>query len=153
MTKFAAGTKVSPETSRAEIERLLRRYKATGFAYASTSDGGAVMFEIAGRRVRFVMRYPDRSSFVTDGRGRLRTAAAINNVVDQAHRQLWRALALVIKAKLEAVDAKITTIEEEFMAHIVLPNGRTVGDEIRPKIADAYRSGHMPSLLLGGPGQ
>lgn len=38
---------------------------------------------------------------------------------EQACRQAWRALALVIKAKLEAVDAGIVTFEEEFMAQIV----------------------------------
>lgn len=149
MPTYASETKVSPEKSRSEIEALLRRYKATGFAYASTEEGGAVMFEIASRRVRFTMRYPPRAKFQVDGRGRLRTAAQITAAVEQAQRQRWRALALVIKAKLEAVDAGITTVEDEFLAHIVLPNGRTVADEIRPRIEDAYRSGAMPPLLLG----
>ena len=34
---------------------------------------------------------------------------------EQACRQRWRALALVIKAKLEAIDAEISTFEEEFL--------------------------------------
>lgn len=64
-----------------------------------------------------------------------------------AERQRWRALALVIKAKLEAVEAGITEFEEEFLAHIVLPNGGTVGQFMLPQVATAYETGQMPPLL------
>jgi hypothetical protein len=44
----------------------------------------------------------------------------------------------------------ITTVEEEFLAHIVLPNGKgTVGDWLMPQIDKAYESGKMPPLLPG----
>jgi hypothetical protein len=33
------------------------------------------------------------------------------------------------------------------MANIVLPNGRTVSEEVRPRIATAYESGEMPPML------
>jgi hypothetical protein len=64
--------------------------------------------------------------------------------------QRWRALALVIKAKLEAVAAGITTVEQEFLAHIVLPDGHTtVGTWMAPQLAAAYDAGTMPALLPG----
>ncbi|MDD3798409.1 MAG: hypothetical protein PHE36_04435 [Novosphingobium sp.] len=66
---------------------------------------------------------------------------------EQACRQRWRALALVIKAKLEAIDSGISEFDDEFMAHIVLPNGRTVSEEVRPKITSAYAGEGMPNLL------
>ena len=54
---------------------------------------------------------------------------------DQACRQRWRALLLVIKAKLEAVTAGISTIETEFLANIVLPdNTICVGEWMLPQI-------------------
>jgi hypothetical protein len=56
-------------------------------------------------------------------------------------------LALVIKAKLEAVASGITTFEDEFMAHIMMPDGLTVGKHIKPTIAAAYASGKMIPLL------
>ena len=37
--------------------------------------------------------------------------------------------------------------EDEFLAHIVLPNGQTMGEFAKPQIAQAYDSGEMPSLL------
>lgn len=68
---------------------------------------------------------------------------------EQAVRQRWRALALLIKSKLEAVESGITVFEEEFMAHVVLPDGKTVGQHLLPQIAHSYESGHMPPLLPG----
>ena len=69
---------------------------------------------------------------------------------EQACRSRWRALALAVKAKLEAVAIGITTFEDEFMAHIVMPDGLTVGEHVRPRIASAYESGQV-TPLLGGP--
>lgn len=66
---------------------------------------------------------------------------------EQACRQRWRALALVIKAKLEAVESGISVFEDEFMANIVLPGGRTVSEEVRPRIAAMYEGGPVQPLL------
>jgi hypothetical protein len=35
------------------------------------------------------------------------------------------------------------------MAHIVLPNGQTVGECMVPQISAAYETGRMPRLLPG----
>ena len=51
------------------------------------------------------------------------------------------------KAKLEAVETGITEFEDEFLAHIVLPNGQTMGEFAKPQIAHAYDTGDMPPLL------
>jgi len=66
---------------------------------------------------------------------------------EQACRQRWRALNLAILAKLEAVEAGITTFEEEFLAHLVLPNGKTVGQWAVPAVGKALSDGKMPPLL------
>jgi hypothetical protein len=66
---------------------------------------------------------------------------------EKACRQRWRALALCIKAKLEAVEAGITQFEEEFYAHIVLPGGRTIYEETSEAVRVTYESGKMPPLL------
>jgi hypothetical protein len=98
---------------------------------------------------------PDRSAkeFThTPSRGTPRSTAQAEAAWEQATRQRWRALALVIKAKLEAVDSGITEFEDEFLAHILLPNGTTVGEHVRPGIAQAYESGTMPPLLAIGMG-
>lgn len=155
MARYAADTTVSQERSRSEIEATLKRYGATSFMYATGEDAAMVMFHIAERRVKFVLQLPDRKSkeFTQHSRG-YRTAEAAEKMWEQAGRQRWRALALVIKAKLEAVAAGITTIEDEFLAHTVLPDGQTVGQFMKPQIAIAYERGDMPTtLMLEGPRQ
>ena len=54
---------------------------------------------------------------------------------------------MVIKAKLEAVECGISCFEQEFMANIVLPDGKTAGDFMLPQIARAYATGIMPPML------
>jgi len=149
MARYAENTSVSSERSRAEIETILRRYGATGFMYGWQQDAAVVAFEMAGRRVRFDLPMPDRHSreFTQTPTGKERSELAAEKAWEQACRQRWRALALVIKAKLEAVESGITEFESEFLAHICLPDGGTVGRWMRPQIARAYETGQMPPLM------
>lgn len=152
MSKYAADTNVSVEASRNEIERTLARYKADAFAYATEAGRATIMFRMAGRQVRFVLALPARDDreFTHHSRG-ARTESAAESAWEQACRQRWRALALVIKAKLEAVSAGITTIEDEFLAHTILGDGRTVGEAIKPQIEQHYMTGGPANLMLEGP--
>ena len=62
-------------------------------------------------------------------------------------RQKWRALALIVKAKLEAVESGIVTFEEEFAMHMILPDGRRVAEHVMPAIEQSYASGNVPPML------
>ena len=150
MTRYAAATDVSSERSRAEIERTLHRYGARQFLYGYDQSRAIVGFQINNRQVRFVLPLPDRDDreFThTPSRGTERSPAQQEAAYEQAVRQKWRALNLVIKAKLEAVEAGIVTFDAEFLAHLVLPNGRTVADEVVSKVEIAYETNQMPALL------
>jgi hypothetical protein len=149
MAKFAEGTSVSVEKSRAEIEGLIVRYGATHTAFMSAPGRAVICFEAKGRRIMFELPLPDRDDkkFLRDGRGTVRGPAKRLEAWEQACRQRWRALALVIKAKLEAVESGITAFEDEFLAHIVMPDGQTVATHIKPRIAQAYETGSMQPLL------
>lgn len=151
--KYAADTSVSSDRSRAEIETTLRRYGATSFMYGTSTDRAVVAFEANGRRIKFELPMPDpkaREFTHTDARRTARSPAQAMAAWEQACRSRWRALALCIKAKLEAVAAGITEFEAEFLAHIVLPNGKTVGETALPAVAAAY-DGRAMQPLLGGP--
>ena len=150
MTHFAATTDVAADRSRAEIERTLTRYGAEQFMYGWDGPRAVVGFRMAGRMVRFVLPLPDRAAreFThTVNRGQKRSDAQVFAAWEQACRQRWRALALVIKAKLEAVESGITSFEEEFLAHTLLPSGQTAGEWLLPQVAKAYERGSMPALL------
>jgi glycogen debranching enzyme len=150
MTRYAASTEVGSDRSRAEIERTLARYGARQFMYGYDQTRAIVGFQINNRQVRFVLPLPDRDDreFThTPSRGTQRTAAQREAAYEQAVKQKWRALNLVIKAKLEAVESGIVTFDAEFLAHLVLPNGRTVADEVVPMVETAYETNQMPALL------
>jgi hypothetical protein len=154
-TQYAASTSVSSGKSRDEIERTLAKYGATSFAYGWQLAEARIMFEMADRQMLFVLPLPDRSArefWFTPATRTRRSDAAAENAYEQACRCRWRALALVIKAKLEAVASGITTVENEFLAHIVIPGtgGQTVGEYTLPRIAEVYATGRLPALLPGG---
>lgn len=156
--KYATETQVSIEKSRLEIEQTLRRYKADAFGYQHDGRRVRIAFRLAERHYRIDLTLPDpdeeRFRFVMKGMQGLqpRSETSRANAYDQACRSLWRSLALIIKAKLEAVAAGIVSVEDEFLAHMVMPNRETVGEWIRPQMDEAYRVGAMPKpLMIEGP--
>jgi len=149
MNRYASNTQVSSDKSRSEIERTLSRYGADQFLYGWQDEMAMIGFRMNGKMVKFYLPLPDRNSdqFRLTETGRERNRSSSEKAFEQAVRQKWRALALVVKAKLEAVESEITTFESEFMAHIVLPNGSTVGETMLPQIEETYKTGKMPAML------
>ena len=154
MTRYANQTTITPEATRMEIERLLTRYGATGFFFASDGDAAVIGFRMKERMINFVLKLPPAAEFRTTDKGVRRGERAWYNAWDQAKRSHWRALLLIIKAKLEAVECGIVEFEDEFMPQTVMPDGSTVAEWMAPQLAEAYAKGIMPPsmLMLAGPG-
>ncbi len=137
MGLYAEGTRVPVAQTVGEVERTLVRYGAESFLYGAKHDRAVIMFTAKKRNLRFELPLP-RSA----------------NQSDDAHaaesRRRWRAVLLIIKAKLEAVASGVKTFEEEFLAYIVLPNGRTVAEETLPLVESAYATGQVQPLLGWG---
>lgn len=95
--------------------------------YGIREGAALIMFRAHNRHVKFMLPLPECD--------------------EREERRRWRALALVIKSKLEAVSTEIVEFEDEFMAHIVMPDGKTVAQHARPMIEQAYDTGNMPALL------
>ena len=132
------------------LNGVLDRYGASQYMYGKQDGAALIAFFLNGRHVRFVLPLPARNDdrFTNTPAGRRRRSEdAAHAAWEQACRSSWRALALVIKAKLEAVESGITVFEDEFLAHIVLPGGQSVGDWMRPQIAAAYDRGKRPKML------
>lgn len=167
--RYAEETSVSSEKSKAEIETTLRKYGADQFMSGWKDGQAAVQFRLKNKMVRFILPLPDTNadefqlgpcirvnwhqggkddSSHSRGCFAKRPPEAASRIWEQACRQRWRALALAIKAKLEAVECGITTFEEEFMAHLVVPGqgGKTVGELMLARIDHAYETGKAPQL-------
>jgi hypothetical protein len=131
VSTFAKNTSVPVGRTQEEIKRILLKYGASGFMVGQGNGQAVVVFEMFHRRVKFVLPVPKAN----DSKG------------EQVERTRWRCLLLAIKAKLECAATGITTFEQEFLAHIVLPNGQTVSDVMTPQLQATYSSGKMPPLL------
>lgn len=128
MSRYAKGTKVPQEQTLQEIQKVLKKYGAQKFGYMSDISFVVIAFEMHNRRIRINLKI-------------------LKNETDQNIRQKWRALLLIIKSKLEAIESKIESFDEAFLAHIVLPNGQTMSEYSVPHIEKSYQSGNMPPLL------
>ena len=114
---------------------------------------GIIAFRLEGRPIRMNLPLPDPEEFSHYERAGTpirRTEEAARSAHEQAERQAWRALLLIVRAKLEAVESGITTVEEEFLAHMVLPAGDTIGERVLPQMDEAMRSGRLPGILPEG---
>ena len=150
MTRYAQRTEVSTDKSRAEIERTLSRYGATAFVYGWQGNAASIMFEAHGRRIRYNVPMPSREQFRRSPTGKPRAASAIDREWEQAQRQRWRALSLLVKAKLEAIECGIATFEDAFLAETMIPgSGQTVSEWAQDQLAIGYESGDLPPLLPG----
>lgn len=127
---YAENTKVPVVRSRDELERTLERYGADQFAYGTDGEEWIIRFRAHERFVQMRIDKPDD---------------------ERAQRQRWRALVLVVKAKLESIESGLETFEQAFLANVMLPNGATVGESVEGWIDEAYTSGLMPKGILGLP--
>ncbi|MGI4876676.1 MAG: hypothetical protein ACRYG4_04250 [Janthinobacterium lividum] len=154
---FAEKTTVDARDSRLEIERLLEKHGADAFAYGTADGVATVHFRMKSRMIRFRLAIPPRNDpSIAEYQQGSKTFRRSETEIDKRHSQIvrsrWRALLLVIKAKLEAIDVGILTFEDEFLASTIMHNGQTVSDWIQPRVEEMYRLGKMPDVLqLTGP--
>lgn len=124
--RFADKTTVPVSETIDEIRKTVARYGGEQFVYAVGEDRIVVGFTKEARQVRFQVT---------------------QSADPQDNRRLGRALLLVLKAKLEAVASGVSIFEDEFLANIVMPDGRLVAHHARIAIATAYETGETPPLL------
>ncbi len=153
---YAKDTSVPVERSKAEIEKLVSKHGATQFISGWSGTQAVIGFSMKERMVKFYLPLPDKKDkkyrYTETGRWRhpgTNADALAEKAWEQDVRSKWRSLFLVIKAKLEAVESGITNFESEFLAHIVLPDGSTVGNWVGPQLATIYALRQMPNLLPG----
>ena len=66
---------------------------------------------------------------------------------EQEVRRRWRVFVIAIKAKLELIAAGVSTVDREFLADLLLPDGTTVSSRLIPELDRALERGKLPALL------
>src|SRR6266508_170711 len=135
MSSYARRTSVVPSKTRAEIEHELEKRGASAFGYNRDGQRNVIAFTLEGLQVRMDLPMPDPGDF-PDYRARNGVKVSGQKQYDEEVRRRWRALLLVVKAKLVAVDEGITSLEREFLADTVLVDGSTVLERVRPAIEE-----------------
>jgi len=130
---YAERTEVAFEKSIGDIMKLLRQKGCDQIGQMESQDSFAVAFSIEGRMIRIKTPLTLKGS---------------NRGQDQQRRQRGRALLLVIKAKFESVESGIETVEQAFLPHILMADGRTVHERIRDDLQIEYQTGRPTMGLL-----
>lgn len=147
---YAEKTSVSVAKTKGDIEDLIQKAGAGHFVSGFKGDMAVIGFSLANRQIRFILPLPDKQDKVfwyTPERRSKRTEQQAYAAWEQACRSRWRALYLIIKAKLEAVESGISTVEREFFYDVVLPDGKTIGEFMAPQLETVYSTGKMPPML------
>jgi hypothetical protein len=154
---YAEGTSVSVAKSRMELDQLLQKSGAAqrGFADDDSRGLAVIWFTLKERQYRLEVPLPkmtdDAVKYVwRRGSKYLRGADQARAAHEQLCRTRWRAIVLLIKAKLEAIEIGLSTPEREFLADLLLPDGRRLHQALTPQIAETYATGAPPPLLGTG---
>lgn len=151
--QFAEGTDVPAARSEAEIKAMLVKFGADSVITGNEGRKVFVLFRARDRFVKFTMQMPsadDSPERTESSRYKLKPEQREAWAESEARRR-WRALALLVKAKLTGIADGIVTFEEEMLAHVVMPDGRPFIEEALPAIATSYKTGASPILRLTGP--
>lgn len=145
--KFADGTTTTVSASRNEIEVLVKKFGAHQVLSYEDKDRAIVQFTARDRMVRLTIVLPTEAEVSKTETGRARSAGSLAEARDKEIRRRWRALVLLVRAKITAVNENIVTFEQEFLANVVMADGKTVHEHARDTIRLSYESGVTQTLL------
>ncbi|MEM6625310.1 MAG: hypothetical protein AAF719_01275 [Pseudomonadota bacterium] len=128
---YAEDTKVPVTKSHNDIHKMLTSIGADRIGIMFGGDEGSIVVFQAGD-VMYKFAQPP-------------LAETIRNK-EQAERAAWRALVLLIKAKTVAIQQGISTIEREFMADTVMPDGSTLVEHHKALVSHNYGEDGPPRL-------
>lgn len=137
---YAVETKVPVTQTQGEIRTMVQKAGASMFAIMEDPGRVQIAFRMQERNIRFSIGMPPKPAG---------ERSVDRNRRERFERSRWRSLLLVIKAKLESVDSEIETFEEAFLAHVQMPSGMTVYEEMKEPLALRYRENSNIPLLAG----
>lgn len=141
-------TEVAVSKSQEAIRKLIYSHKGTGLMLISRppNEGFEAFIEIEKLpyHVRVMAVCKDQRK---DRNGYLRSAPTLAKAIDQESRRVWRVLYWYLKAIFEAADSGVIDIRNVIMPYVVLKDGLTLSDHLRPKMDQLMTMN--PERLLG----
>ncbi len=148
----SATTSVPAERSKAELEKLVRRYGADGYSVAHDYTRGVaiVSFVVPDSTAKDAARVPVKLHMdvqriyhalygVPKKDYRNPTGKYDSALMEKAERVAWRNLILWVDAQLSAATIGLQSVTEAFYAHVVIgPSGQRAIDYV-PQLMDPTR--------------
>lgn len=129
-------TKVPISDSQSAIRKLIYSHKGTGVSFISQPPREGFDALVTLENVAYHIRV-----MATGKKGADR---------EQEERRVWRVLYWHLKAMFEAADSGVIAVEDIILPYVVTPDGRTIAEHIRPKLAEAREMTGNKLLTVGG---
>jgi hypothetical protein len=131
---YARGTEVNVAGSQQEVGRIFMRYGIETYSFGASPGKAVVEFLLGAFPVRVEVPLPPRPA--EDKEQNPKTGRWVQTIPpwEQAVKERWRALVLLLKANLEAVELGLLSVEQAFMPYLILSDGRVLGDMVLPGI-------------------
>jgi hypothetical protein len=150
---YAEKTEVPASRTRQQIEALVLAHGGSDYTLSLGERAARIGFRLGGRAICLALPLPDPADRQfshwksQSGWESPRTASAARDHWERACRARWRALLLVIQAKLEAIRIGITTVDEAFFADVMVDGGSTVYERHARNVLPAFPTAQAPRAL------
>ena len=143
-------TEVAVSKSQDAIRKLIYAHRGTGVMLISRppAEGFEAFVEIEKTAYHIRIMAATKPIPKQDKHWRNRSESVMAGLVEQELRRVWRVLYWHLKAMFEAADAGVIDVRNIIMPYVVLRDGMTLADHIRPKMADLMTTD--PARLLAG---
>ena len=120
-SNYIRGASITASESQTEIQDMLAGYGATSLRCTREDRKATISFAADGRQFRIVLTLP-RSA---DDPLKPPSTGHAPKTAQESARQRWRALSVLIRAKLDAVASGIVTFDQEFLAYRIPTQGQS----------------------------
>lgn len=124
MSRYAEGTTVPVEKSRAEMVGTLGRFGVRKFGWDMQDDADILMFEITGKSYRMAILRPSPDDVPYNPRVDKKI------LLEREWMRRWRANATMLKMRLEFAESGDSTAEVELLPYLLLRDGTTLGQAV-----------------------
>lgn len=131
-------TEVAVSKSQEEIRKLIYAHKGTGVMLISRppAEGFEAFVEIEKTPYHVRIMATTKTVSKQDKNWRVRSQSMMDTLIEQENRRVWRVLYWHLKAMFEAADAGVIDVRNIIMPYVVLRDGLTLADHIRPKMQE-----------------
>lgn len=130
-------TEVAVSKSQEAIRKLIYSHNGTGLMLISRppAEGFEAFVEIEKTpyHIRIMATTRDQRK---DRNGYLLSIGSLEKAVEQENRRVWRVLYWHLKAMFEAADAGVIDVRNIIMPYVVLKDGLTLADHVRPHMTE-----------------